>query len=897
MIHSSLKKEATTSESIEKKQFFIPALTFFLGSLLSIGIFLLVLDWEQSELQGLFELNAQTRLASLQTDIIRHQEVVNSIAGLFNSSNEVSRKEFHDFVQNTLLRQRGIQALEWIPLVSDAELEKHTQLARNSGFENFIITQLGEDAKIQPAQKQDYYLPVFYVEPYAGNEKAVGFDLSSHPGRLAAINMARDTGEPVITERVSLIQGKQKHFGYLLFKAVYQKGKQLKTVEQRRNNFIGLSAGVFRFEDVLSHSTQHSPPTGIDILILDVSAPPENQLLHFHPSRTRLKPVSYDEYKTKGHEATLRWETSLDVLGRKWSFHFTSAPAFIERHKEWQAWMVLFAGLIISLLSSLYVLSKNQHVARIARASTLLEKEFAEHRSQRYFTDTVLNAASDVVVVLNLQGEIVRFNRTAEELTGYTSDELLGQPIWDWLIPADQKEAVKTVFNNLRNGKLDIARHYENEWVMRDKTRRLFQWHNSLLYDENEKVSHIVAMGFDITEMKKAEAEHEQLQRELLQAQKMESLGQLTGGIAHDFNNLLGIINGYASLLLERSTQTEDNKAINYAHHIQEAGDRAAKLVAQMLTFSRNDDIDDTPLQIGELLRENIEMLRATLPSSIEIKTEIEPNLPSVLMNPTNLHQILMNLSINARDAMNGKGQMTIKLALTGDLESLSHISHKPVTGNWVELSVSDTGNGIDAETAKHIFEPFFTTKDVGKGTGMGLSVLYGIMKSHGGHILVDSQPGQGTTFRMLFPPVVDQALEPCEDSSTVAELPACHGGRILVVDDELSLGNYMSELLVKHGYEACYVDDSEKAFALFESTPDNFAMLITDQTMPRLTGEELIHKVREIRPALPVILCTGYSEKSNKNKAKEMNIPFFEKPVDVKDILLKIAELLKDKN
>lgn len=894
---NNLKNLEDSPEAIEIKQVIIPFLTFVFSAFLSISIFLLVLDWEKSELQALFERSAQARLASMQIDIMRHQEVVNSIAGLFNSSPDVTRKEFHDFVSNALSRQPGIQALEWIPLVKYADKKKYTQLAHETGFSNFKITQLNIHGEIIPAQKQDRYLPVYYVEPYIGNEKAMGLDLSSHPGRLTAINKARNTGQAVITERINLVQKKQDRFGYLLLKAVYQKGKVLNTVAQRRDNFIGLSTGVFRFEDLLATTMQDLPTTGMDILIQDMSATQDKQFLHFHASRTRTDHLTFESQNQESLKQNLHWQATINVLGREWSLLFTPAPAFLMSHKVWQAWLILFSGLVISLLLSLYVFTKNLHVSKIARTNTRLETEFAEHRSQRHFTDTVLNAASDVVVVLDLFGRIVRFNRTAEELTGYTNNEMFGQLIWRWLIPDDQISAVESDFTNLRNGVQDISRNVEHEWVMRDKTHRLFQWHNSPLYDEDGKISHIVAMGFDITEIKQAEAEHERLQRELQQAQKMESLGLLTGGIAHDFNNLLGIINGYSALLLDKSQQAGDDKAVDYAQHIQEAGERAAKLVAQMLTFSRNDNVDDTPIQFEAFLNENLQMLRATLPSSIEIETEIEPKLPDVLMNPTNLHQILMNLSINARDAMQGVGKMTIKLTLARGLDTLSQVSHKPVKGDWLELSVSDTGKGMDAETVKHIFDPFFTTKEIGKGTGMGLSVLYGIMKSHGGHILVDSEPDKGTTFCMLFPPLNDKNKIQSASTSIQPDPPKSDGEKVLIVDDEPSLGNYMFELLLNHGYEACYIADSSEALEIFETVPDRFAMLITDLTMPKLTGEELIEKARKIRPQLPVILCTGYSDKFDKKRAQEMNIPFFEKPVDVKNILLKIAELLNNKN
>lgn len=872
----------------------VPTLTFIIGLVLSIATFMMVTDWDDTELQRVFESNAHNRLSGMKAAIIRHQDVVNSIAGLFSSSSEVSRKEFRFFVQDALSRQPSIHALEWIPLVKKDQRDHYTLQAHEAGFNNFDIIQIDKNNQAITVDEKDEYMPVYYIEPYRGNEQAMGFDLSTNPTRLAAIHKARDTGFAVITERIKLVQENQDRYGYLLFKAIYQKGKPNETLAQKRENFTGLSTGVFSFEELLSTSMHNISTINMDILMLDMSAKADNQFLHYHSFRTDKEAVASSPINSAEHIDGLHWQTSIDVLGREWSLLFIPAPSFLESRESLQAWLILLAGIIISTLLSLYIFSNNIHVVRIDRTNARIEQETAEYKAQRHFTDTVLHSASDVIVVLDLNGRIVRFNRTAEEITGYSSSELLGQLIWDWLIPVDQKTAVMHVFNNLRKGNIEITRQYENDWLTRDGRHRLFQWHNSLLYDESGKVTHIVAMGYDITEKRKVESEHEQLQRELQQAQKMESLGQLTGGIAHDFNNLLGIINGYASLLNEKCKKINDDKGISYTKQISDAGNRAAKLVSQMLTFSRSEHLDDLPLQFEPLLKDNIDMLRASLPSSIDITTEIEPNVPSVLMNPTNFHQLLMNLSVNARDAMQGNGQITIKLSLVKNLDVLSQTSHKPIKGDWVDLSVNDSGSGIDSKTMEHIFEPFFTTKSVGKGTGMGLAVIYGIMQSHNGHIIVESEPGNGTTFRLLFPPIQTNSETHIKTKPNQDYLTPNHGEKILVVDDEESLASFMVELLLSYGYEASYIIDSSEALATFRRDPDNFSLLITDFTMPKMTGERLIELIREFRPELPAILCTGHSDKFDTNMSNKLNIPYFEKPVNIKNLLLKISELLK---
>ncbi len=1002
--------------------------TLIIGFILSISVFFLAQSWEESETQRLFDSSAQNRLATLQTDIIRHQEMVKSIADLFSSSqNNVSRKEFHAFVQRALSRQVSIHGLGWNPLVKHSEREQYTKKAHQEGFSDFQITDLDSNGKKVKAANHDDYVVVYYLAPHAGNEEAMGFNIASHPGRLEAIQQARDSGKAAITERIKLVQEQGDSFAYLIFVAVYQSGLVPNTIAERRKEFAGLAAGVFRFNDWLPFAMKDMPPVGMDVLILDQSAPIDKQFLHFHSSRTRDEVFQPTPQDLKKAENSLHWQTTVNMMGRDWSFLFIPAPAFFEKHRAWFPWSVLVAGLSFMVLLTLFQFTRTRHTARMTSTHVELLREITERktmhaalregeiryralvdsspdwiweidsnkvytyaspkmhellgyqpeevlgktpfelmppadaarlsaifaeisankrsfhnlentnrhkngqlvileasgvpilsesgellgyrgvnrditqrlmneselRAQRDFTDTVLDAAGNIIVVLDLEGRFVRFNRVAEELTNYSIEEVLGKYVWDLVIPEEQQNDVRKVFNHLRNGKADIVSQYENEWLTRDGGRRLLHWHNSVLQDDDGNISHIVAMGYDITEKKRAEAEHERLQRELQQAHKMDSLGQLTGGIAHDFNNLLGIISGYSTLLLDTYHDKGDEKLAKYVGRIIDAGDRAAKLVAQMLAFSRSDQADDMPIQFEPLLRDDLKMLRSTLPSTIEIITEIEPDLPNVLINPIHLHQILMNLSINARDAMQGVGQLNIKLGWAHNLDTESQISHKPVKGDWVELSVSDTGSGIESETAKSIFNPFFTTKGVGKGTGMGLSVIYGIMERHRGHILLESEPGKGSTFRMLFPPIVKKQHKLEQDNQGTVELPKGEGSEILIVDDELSLGIFMAELVKASGYKALSITDSTEALALFQNEPNRFSMLISDQTMPVMTGIELIKKLREIRPDLPAILCTGYSDKVDAIMATKMNIVYFEKPVDSKKMLFKIAELL----
>jgi|GEM_PF-996492 len=453
----------------------------------------------------------------------------------------------------------------------------------------------------------------------------------------------------------------------------------------------------------------------------------------------------------------------------------------------------------------------------------------------------------------------------------------------------------KAFFQSLTEHVMQEKSLYSGEYrvIRPDGETRYIAEKGEVTLDDAGNILALLGVIQDITERKTAEVERTRIQQELLQAQKMESLGQLTGGIAHDFNNLLGIINGYTELSQDISHNFGDEKLKSYLKSIADAGQRATTLVAQMLSFSRGDTTENKPLQFSRLVSDEIKMLRSTLPSTIQIKQIIAEDLPDVMMNPTQLHQIIMNLSINARDAMDGTGELTIQLGWARNLDTRSTVSHKPVRGDWIELSVSDTGQGIDEVTKNNIFNPFFTTKEVGKGTGMGLAVIYRIMENHSGHIILESEPGQGCHFRMLFSPLLDEDKKNIMQQQGKIEIPMGDGSCVLVVDDEPQLCDQVSEFIKLFNYEAISSYDSIKALEIFKQNPQRFSLIITDQTMPNMTGSELIEKIREITPGLPAIICSGYSDKIDAVAAAKQHITYLDKPVSINILLPKVAELL----
>ncbi|MCP4040567.1 MAG: PAS domain S-box protein, partial [Gammaproteobacteria bacterium] len=375
-------------------------------------------------------------------------------------------------------------------------------------------------------------------------------------------------------------------------------------------------------------------------------------------------------------------------------------------------------------------------------STDITERKQVEHRlrSSEEKYRAMFESSQVGMALCEMDGNLIEVNHGYLDIIGYSKEEVLKLTYWD-ITPQDYEENEVDQLRSL--SETDKYGPYEKEYIHKDGSRIPVLLNGSVVKGE-DGIDRIWSLVQDITERKQAEAEQARLQRELQQAQKMEALGQLTGGIAHDFNNILGIIMGYSELARGRCISKGEAKLTEQLDRVLDASGRARDLVAQMMAFSRSGASDDKPLQLQALVKEDLKMLSSTLPASIEISTEIKESLPSVLMNPGQLNQLLLNLCVNARDAMDGKGKLTIDLDWAKGVEAECATCHKQLEGDWVELSVTDTGSGISPEALERIFDPFFTTKEVGKGTGMGLSVIRGIMRNHGGHILVESEPGKG---------------------------------------------------------------------------------------------------------------------------------------------------------
>ncbi|MEN8190511.1 MAG: response regulator [Thermodesulfobacteriota bacterium] len=486
-------------------------------------------------------------------------------------------------------------------------------------------------------------------------------------------------------------------------------------------------------------------------------------------------------------------------------------------------------------------------------------------------------------------GTIMFANRAYCNYFGRQPEEMLGVSFLT-LIPETEREKVMTPILALTPEA--PCMNHEHQVIAADGTVRWQRWVDRALFDDAGKPVIYQAIGEDITDRKLTEERQEKLEKQLQQAHKMEAIGTLAGGIAHDFNNILGAILGFTDMA--KDDVPRGSALYNNLEQVLVAGNRAKDLVAQILAFSRQDKHAQQPLQPQPIIKEITKFLRSSIPASISIDLDIDEKCGMIKADPTQLHQVVMNLCTNAYQAMEKDGG-TLSIGLNRAELTADDLRDEPSLrpGPYVLLAVGDTGPGIEPASLKYIFDPFYTTKEVGKGTGMGLAVVHGIMKNHGGMIRLQTTTGQGTDFHLYFP----ELLKISEKDSVTEQLIPTGDEQILFVDDETLLVDLGKQLLERLGYSVTALTDSLEALEVFKAQPDRFDLIITDLAMPNMSGTELAREILALREDIPVILCTGYSSIISKDEAFAMGIDeFVMKPVVKKDIAPLIRKVLNRK-
>ncbi len=532
----------------------------------------------------------------------------------------------------------------------------------------------------------------------------------------------------------------------------------------------------------------------------------------------------------------------------------------------------------VRFVHSLYSAQKTGPIMNSYIVTTdITERKKAEE--ERIRLTKAIEGAAEIVLIMDAGGTVLYANPAATKLTGYSAAEIIGTNIFEM-----SSSTCKGLYD-----KLHTAFNKGGVWTEtlthrhKDGTPCIFDTTISPIFDESGKLVNLLSVGRDATR-------ETMLEKQILQSQKMKALGTLAGGIAHDFNNILAGIIGYTELALE---DVEDRpKTQELLQQARESAERARELVGQILTFSRTAEIEKKPIKTVPIVKEVCKFLRSSMPSTIEIRQNIKTENGWVMADPTQVHQILMNLGTNAGHAMRQKGgvlQILVEEIFIGKDDVVAYKDLK--TGHYLHLTTKDTGHGIKKADLSRIFDPYFSTKKKGEGTGLGLAVVHGIVKDHGGDIRVHSTLNKGTTFHVVLPLMKKTPVH--RETGNSENLPT-GTEHILLVDDEPDLVKIIKLVLERLGYRVIGVTGAEEALETFKLARNSYGLVITDKTMPEMTGFDLAKKIKQIRPDIPILLCTGYNETDDEAKAEAAGIDaVVTKPIQQRELAEKIRAAL----
>ena len=499
---------------------------------------------------------------------------------------------------------------------------------------------------------------------------------------------------------------------------------------------------------------------------------------------------------------------------------------------------------------------------------------------------SIVESSDDAIISKDTQGIITSWNKGAEKIFGYTAGEVVGKPISIIAAPDRVDEMPRILARILHGERID---HYET--ISRAKSGKLVNISLTVspLYDAEGRIVGASKIARDITEQVNTRAERKALQDQLLQAQKMEAIGRLAGGIAHDFNNMLTVISGYNRMILEGLPALDPSR--QYAEEILEAAERAGALTNQLLSFSRRQIIQPRVIRVNAVVEQSEKMLQRVLGDDIQLVCELKRDAGNIRADPNQIVQAIVNLAVNARDAMPTGGRLLMETAnvLLDETYVQTHLDVQP--GEFVMIAMSDTGCGMEAATQEHIFEPFFTTKEQGKGTGLGLATVYGMMKQTGGDIWVYSEVGRGTTFKLYFPRVFTEVSELARGGPQVQ---AGGGETVLVVEDDQAVRDLTVRMLNQLGYVVLAAVSGVEALAISKSYAGRISILVTDVLMPHMSGRQVADDLLRTRPDMKVLYLSGYPESMViHHGVLDSAVEFLPKPFSREALGQKVREVL----
>ncbi len=863
---------------------------------------------EDAGMRAEFARRSQVITNTIDLSLRVHEDTLYSLRNLFHYSEEVTREEFAGAADELLQRHAGIQALEWVERVPGHRRSEVEAAVRAEGFADFQISDRGAGPALHRALDRPEHFPVLYVHPYLPNRGALGFDLVS--GRTwPDLQKAANDNILVASGRLPLItDGVNFNWGYLFELPVYHLPVPA-TPGQRRESLRGFIVGIFRLADVIEGSLREIDPQdqGIDLLILDRQAPTELHFLYHRLARgpAPATPPTLAEFQdTHLHRMIL-----LTVPGRTWEVHLRASPDWLARQHRYASLLVLLAGLAGTGLIAIYLragLRRTKLVEREVATRTaelrdtqkLLEEDIRQRtvaelalKASEGRLQAILDHSPNAIFLKDLEGRYVLVNRQYERMWGQLNREILGRNDSELFPPeiaaghqaTDRRtlEAgapIKFEASLIPPGSASLATAIVQKFPLRDAEGRIYG---------------ICGISTDITDRKQAEQEKIVIERRLLAAQKLESLGVLAGGIAHDFNNILTSVLAHASLA--RHDAGSGKSVDRSLQQIEQAVRRAADLCQQMLAYAGKGKIVTDRVSLSELVRGTAALLEVTISKSTRLDLRLADGLPPVLADITQLRQIVMNLVINAADAIGDRPGLISVTTFTREADA--GLLHSALgnpdlpSGSYVGLEVTDNGSGMAPETMARIFEPFFTTKFSGRG--LGLSAVLGIVQSHRGALFVESTPGQGSVFRLLLPATTGEPVSSAPPFPDAAGSVALRG-TVLIVDDEEAVRSIAATVLEMHGAGSLIAANGAAALELVRTAGEKISLVLLDMTMPGISGEETLRRMRMLNVRQPVILMSGYSETETMQRSANLGVVgFIQKPFEVETLLAKVKPFL----
>ncbi len=829
---------------------------------------------ELERAQADFQRLAVSMVGTLEQTMLSKLEILQSIVSLFETRGEFDRSDFRVFVKAAFERHPDLHGLSWNAVVPGDRRSAFEQRMRQEGFSGFSITEESGDDELVPAADRDEYVVVTYIEPTEQNKRALGYDLASDPERSGALAKARDTGQIRATAPIALVQETEHKPGFLFFAPIYERGLPHDSRDRRRRNLHSFVSGVFRAEATIETALGAFRGENVDYEIADTSDPGTSRM---------LRDFKISKERTTGIAAELAWATDLLIAGRRWTVRFRPSPRYISAAHWGRVWVILTGGLFLTgLLGAVLV----DFIARTS--STERASKMALKASEERFRAVFENAAVGVAIV-DHDDHPAFSNEALQEMLGYSGEELATLRFADLTHPEDVDGDV---------GLLELAAgghpYYEVEKRYLTKRGETVWGHLSVSLVRDPQGAALFAIGMvqDITERKVAERERMKLEAKVLETQKLESLGLLAGGIAHDFNNLLVAVLGNAELATATLPPAAPERG--YLRAIETAAERAAGLANQLLAYSGRGKFLVEPIDLSDLVEEMAHLVGVSVSKNAVVEYDLARDLPLLECDATQLRQVVINLITNASEAIgDGTGFVSI---VTGQMDCDAEFlagtlgGREMREGRYVFVEVADNGCGMDEETREKIFDPFFTTKFTGRG--LGLAAVLGIVRSHEGAVRVQSEPGRGTTIRVLLPCLERSAPEPPVPEA-VEE--AWRGqGTVLLVDDEETVRQVGSSMIELLGFEVVTAVDGGEAVSIFRERSEDIVLVLLDLTMPRMGGAQTLAELRRIRKDVRIVLSSGYTEQDTTSTLlEEGRAVFIQKPYRIEALRDSFRQIL----